>query len=656
MDFFAYQKKAKRKSRLMILGVIVAVLLILVAVNFLVGIMLSAKMSGIGLSRGTIDGASMFVNLSNPNFWYSNIGNFQFTSFIVAGFMGVATASKMVSLRAGGGSVARQLGGDVVTIDNRDPLRRRLYNVVEEMSIASGVPVPEVYVLEHESGINAFAAGYTQTDAAIAVTRGALETFSRKELQGVVAHEFSHILNGDMRINIRLIGAVSAILIIYVMGKRLLFSRSRFGSRSYGGGDRKSASAAFAAGIGLMVIGSLGLLCARILKASISREREYLADASAIQFTRDPDGISNALKKIAASSGQSHLKVDAEEVSHMLFGSGQQLNFFSKLFATHPPLLNRIQRFEPYFNEHSLKRFTKKFHEDKISAHKKAQAEALEEEKNQSSSKKNIFEMGNILLDIGHPSLEQILMAGAISESLPPLIERSSHSLEWAPEVMLYSVLSSDESTRENQLLIIAKQMGEWSLQKVESLCVEPLAIEQRLPLMEMTFPQLKKRPIEELEVLLETIRLMIEEDHKIETFEYLVYKLIALHVRDSKDPSRVQTFGNSTLKRFKVHVLNLIGILACHGTDHDVEADKAFNDGMVSLGWDEKRVGVSKNWQRDIDIALERLNTLKAEEKKRLVVALAEVIMSDDKITIKEHEVLRAICAGLHIPLPVLA
>ncbi|HEY7906347.1 MAG TPA: M48 family metallopeptidase, partial [Wenzhouxiangella sp.] len=300
MNFFQQQDQARRQSKLLIALFVLALLFIAVA---------------IGLLAFLLGGWPLVP-------WAAGS---------VLAIMLLASLFKTIGLRQGGGKVARAMGGTLVDPTTQDPARRRLYNVVEEMAIASGVPVPEVYVLEQEAGLNAFAAGYAPTDAAVAVTRGLLERLSRDELQGVIAHEFSHILNGDMRINIRLMGFVFGIMVIAIMGQHLMHS-ARFSKNS------KDAAPLMMLSLAIVLIGYIGLFFGRLIKAAVSRQREYLADAAAVQFTRNPDGISGALKKIGISEAGSRLDTDSEEVGHMLFGQGVS----GFLFATHPPLLKRI--------------------------------------------------------------------------------------------------------------------------------------------------------------------------------------------------------------------------------------------------------------------------------------------------------------------------
>lgn len=650
MDFFGYQAQARRKSFWLIIGVLAAALVVIIAINVVVLLFVGWQQVGSSVAYGSSQG---FLNLFTPEFLSHHSNTLLISSAVTAGVMGVSSAGKIMSLRDGGGQVARQLGGDLVSAGHPDPLRRRLYNVVEEISIASGVPVPEVYVLEEEAGINAFAAGYTQSDAAVAVTRGALETFDRAELQGVIAHEFSHILNGDTRINIRLMGVIFGILVLSIIGRKLLMSSNR---NSYRSRNNKGVGIALIAGLGLMLIGYCGLFFARWLKALISRQREYLADASAVQFTRDSDGISSALKKIAVHSSKSYLKIDSEEVSHMLFGDGERPSFFSsKLFATHPQLIDRIQRFEPRFKVQHLAEFAKKLRlKEKHAQAKEAEAEL----KQQSKPKKHSgFDVNNMLEDIGHPSLEQILLAAALTESLPSVIEQAAHSPEWAPEVVLLSVLSSNKQIREQQLDIIGHEMGHWTDQKMSHLLnsAELLTVEHRLPLLEMAFPQIKHRPVVELETLLNTIQKMMIVDKNIDTFEYLLFKQFETQIQDKTRPDKVILHGNRSLSSQKHHAITLLSVLAMHGGNNISSAKLALNKGLLSLDWHEADIQIEKDWPKQLDRALLKLNSLKASEKRNLVIALAKVILSDEKVTTQEHELLRAICASLHIPLPIL-
>ncbi|MFP6828296.1 MAG: M48 family metallopeptidase, partial [Gammaproteobacteria bacterium] len=292
MDFFTQQERARRATRTLVVLFLLAVALIVLAVTMVVAV-------GLRLYADP-DAAQSVINDESFVAWVLDNGPLLASvAALTALFISLASLYRTATLSRGGAQVARMLGATEVTGETQDPLRQRLLNVVEEMAIASGVPVPDIFVLEEEQGINAFAAGLTPADAAVAVTRGALEKLNRAELQGVIAHEFSHILNGDMRLNLRLMGLSFGILILALMGRWVLHSM-HFTRRS-----RSNGGIAAAAGLGLslVIIGYIGLFFGRLIKASVSRQREMLADASAVQFTRDSSGLADALKKIGGYTG-----------------------------------------------------------------------------------------------------------------------------------------------------------------------------------------------------------------------------------------------------------------------------------------------------------------------------------------------------------------
>ncbi|MBK9654325.1 MAG: M48 family metalloprotease [Rhodanobacteraceae bacterium] len=330
MNFFAHQAAARAKSRRMLWLFALAVLAIVAAINVVVLLVFGIA-----------------VVPESPEQRDALVPALVASTAVTLAVIGLGSLFKTLSLRGGGGSVARSMGGTLVPGDPRDFQLKRLRNVIEEMSIASGVPVPEIYVLDRESGINAFAAGFAPSDAAIAVTRGALDRLSRDELQGVIAHEYSHILNGDMRLNLRLMGLIFGLLVLGLTGRKVL-EHMRLG------GSKKEGNAILLIALAVMIFGYLGVFLGRMIKAYISRQREYLADASAVQFTRLSHGLSGALMKIAAFEAGSRLTAnDGEEVAHMLFGDGVG---YGALTATHPPLIERIRRIDPRFDPQLLAR------------------------------------------------------------------------------------------------------------------------------------------------------------------------------------------------------------------------------------------------------------------------------------------------------------
>ncbi|HTV78440.1 MAG TPA: M48 family metallopeptidase, partial [Steroidobacteraceae bacterium] len=317
MDFYAYQARARRESRAFVLMFSLAVAAVVIALDAVIFTVLAGRQAT--SYAGGYGAASEGGSLDPLEFAIHNPGAAFVVSALLVGVIALASLFRSAQLRGGGAVVAQSLGGVRVERDSTDPARKRLRNIIEEMAIASGVPVPEIYVLEQEPAINAFAAGHTPANACITVTQGALDHLNRDELQGVIGHEFSHILNGDMRLNIQLMGAIFGLLVIAIIG-RLVFS---FAPRGGNDRDRRGNLGWVAVGLAAMVLGYLGLLAGRILQAAVSRQRERLADASAVQFTRNTLGLKGALLKIAAlEEGSKFVAADAEEVAHMLFAPG----------------------------------------------------------------------------------------------------------------------------------------------------------------------------------------------------------------------------------------------------------------------------------------------------------------------------------------------
>jgi Zn-dependent protease with chaperone function len=591
----------------------------------------------------------------SPDILVANSSMLLGSSAVTGGVIGLASLGKIASLRSGGGKVARDMGGVMVTPDTKDPLRRRLYNVVEEIALASGTPVPEVFVMENEPGINAFAAGYSPADAAIAVTQGTLEKLNRSELQGVIAHEFSHVFNGDMRINIRMMGIIFGIMVLAILGRKFLYS-SRYRMSS---SRDNNGSVIVVIGLALTTIGYIGLFFARWMKSALSRQREYLADASAVQFTRDPDGIAGALKKIAAYNHSSYLKSDSEEVSHMLFGSGYR----SLMFATHPPLSTRISRIEKHFDEGEIEKLAKKLKAQEQRRHIQAElAEKEQANKINAKNKAGMFDINSMIENIGSPEIERILAAALFAEDIPQELSDAAHSLEWAPEVLLYCLLDDDPSLREKQQLIVVQQMGDISERKLTHLinANKPVVAEQRLPLLEISFPTLKRRPIADIERILKTIDLMVIVDNRVDAFEYLLSRMIRNYLREAKNPSRSRLHGRKKLQDCAQELSLVVSIIASHGQQtgdaSDLQhAQKAFRAGMASVDINHTNLTFSDDWQKQLDKALVILDQLKPQEKSKVIQALSITVLDDEKVVTAEHEMLRAICSLIHVPLPIL-
>ena len=634
MNFFEHQDRARKQSRWLIFVFILAVLAIVAAIDLLLLLALGVT----AYEPGAAPLSPVEMAAANAHLL---IGG----AIACVAVIGLASLFKTASLRSGGGQVARQLGGTLVESDTRDANRRRLRNVVEEIALASGVPVPEIYVLEQESGINAFAAGFTPSDAAVAVTRGTLEKLNRNELQGVIAHEFSHILNGDMRINIRLMGTLFGILLLALIGRRVLI-HSHIAGRS----RDKNGAVVLLIAFGLMAVGYVGLFFGRWIKAAVSRQREYLADASAVQFTRDPAGISGALKKIAVYSDASYLNADTEEISHMLFGDGRKM----MMFSTHPPLNERISRVDPGFQPEDLERLAAKIQHEELKARK------AESQKRQKASEpdKAMFDAGRIIDGIGQPDWERMLMAAAIAASIPDNITQAAHSTEWAPEVLFYTLLDKDAEVRERQMLVIATRMGGDSEAQVQALLKAAglPAAEQRLPLLEIAFPALKRRPPDFVTRVLDTAKAMIDADGRVDVFEYLLSRVISMHLWESHNPHKVRVAGGRTIKTCRDEVLALLAVLARHGSTSSGEAEAAFAAGLKDIGLDrDTPIPDVREWMAVLDSALPKLDGLKSAEKEKLVRAMTSVVLHDGRLDATEMELLRVSSDLIHVPLPLL-
>jgi Zn-dependent protease with chaperone function len=645
MNFFEHQDRARRRTRWLLVLFMAAVLVIIGLVNA-VALLLFGRVEYMGepvLSRAFL-GRHLDVI-----FW---------STLLTGGLIGLGSLYRTMALRGGGGVVARELGGTLVEPDTSDPLRRRLRNVVEEMAIASGVPVPEIYVLEHEAGINAFAAGYSTADAAVAVTRGTLETLDRRELQGVVAHEFGHILNGDMRLNIRLMGILFGILVMAVIGRHIMASM-RYASMGRSRRNQNAGAVVFI-GLALMMVGYVGLFFGRWIKAMVSREREFLADASAVQFTREPEGIAGALKKIGAAGAGSILDADTEEVAHMLFASGA----LGRLFATHPPLVERIRAIEPGFDPDEFKAIR-----ERMRLHAEARRAAAEEAARKEAARKEAARAaapGGLPLDadtligqMGQPGMGQVLAAALLVAAVPRPLERAAHSPEWAPELVCYLLLDPDVAIRDRQLLMVAEARGAESEAQVRSLLdmEAGLAPELRIPLLEIAFPALRRRPEGEIETLLALVERLIHADGRVDVFEYVLARMLATHLADARNPSRAVTAGARRLAEVQAQVVDMLGILAHHGHPKDPDAAMAaVNAGLDTLGTTMVgRIPPVEGWPDRMDAALARLDALNLAGKQQLLRAMVATVTHGGETVTAEAELLRAVCAVLHMPLPLM-
>jgi Zn-dependent protease with chaperone function len=632
MNFFQRQDEARRASRRLVLLFVLAVIAVVCAVDAVVFIILSRTQTD-----SYAAGPSLFEWMA------ANPGIVAGTSIVVLGIIGLASLYKSVVLSGGGGVAARSLGGVRLSADTTDAAERRLLNVVEEMAIASGVPMPEVYLLEHESGINAFAAGHNPANAAIGVTRGAITTLNRSELQGVIAHEFSHVLNGDMRLNVRLMGLVFGLLVIALIARTVLRVAPH-------GRDRKGAAAVIMlAALAVLIIGYVGLVFGRLIQAAISRRRESLADASAVQFTRDPTGLRNALVKIgAAGAGSQIANPEVDEVAHMLFAPGMK-----RLFSTHPPLLERLKAIDPHFDPEEIERaraqMMKSVDEGAGTAAAPARA-TLDGLINLPGAASGVAQL------VGNPATVHMQIARDIRESLPDSIAEAGRHAASAKALLLALALDSDAESRARQKRFIVQQMGQPVASKVEELesAVSDLAPEQRMPALLRAFPALRQLTREERLQLMSCLNGMLQREGRLGLQSYALRKLAQVHLRDAFDPGAQQR--SLPLSRVQQDAQVLFSVLAQHGHETSAEARHAYEVGMHHLYPRERPEFVQPaQWSAALDVALARLDRVAPVAKEQLVEGMLKTVTHDRKLTIGEAELFRAVCATLHCPLPPL-
>jgi len=565
----------------------------------------------------------------------------------------VGSLYKIAQLRGGGPAVAESLGGQLVPTDSVDPEARKLLNVVEEMAIASGIPAPPVYLLEGEEGINAFAAGFTPSDAAIGITRGCVQNLGRDELQGVIAHEFSHILSGDMCLNTRLMGAVHGILLIGIIGYSLLRSSMYVGGRR--NSRDNSGTVILVAGFGLMVVGFLGTFFGNLIKASVSRQREFLADASAVQFTRNPDGIAGALKKIAGLDAGSILHSPAApEASHFFFGEALRgrLNGF---FATHPPLDERIRRIDPSFQ--SGRRGAPR---PAAPQHSGGAGFAAGVEASSLASGLSAARSVSALDQLGAPTPAHLEYAASLVGGLPGSVVSASHEPHGARALVYALLIDVDEEARRHQLRQLAQfgeaGIGEETLRLLGK--VEQLDSRARLPVVDMALPALRRLSPRQYEAFKKNVQVLVEADHRIDLFEWTLQRILLTHLRPHFEREPIASRGRHSLPlgRLSAECSLVLSVLAQLGSPGDAAEREAFGRGAAQLG--EISLQLLPEGRRTLaalDPALSRLAQADARAAQHLVHACAACITADGVVSEAQGEVMRAIADSLGAPMPPL-
>jgi Zn-dependent protease with chaperone function len=702
MNFFQAQDNARRKSGRLVFFYIAAVVAIIVTIYCVI-------VFGLRFVEHDGDGPETHV----MPLWQPDV--FLGTAITTIIIIGLGSLFKTLSLRSGGGVVARSVGGLLVPPNTSDPQRRRLINVVEEMAIAAGVRMPGVYVLP-EAGINAFAAGYSPDDAAIAVTQGALDALTRDELQGVVAHEFSHILNGDMRLNIRLIGLLFGILLLTFVGRvvmRLGFSSG--GRRSSSSKDKGGSAIAFALlGLAIIIIGYIGVFFGRLIQAAVSRQREFLADASAVQFTRNPGGIAGALRKIGAAAAGSRIgNPHATETSHMYFANALRSSF-GGLLATHPPLAERIKAIDPTFdgNFRAPRRTAPGTGVPDLRASSQARAQTQAQTRPQPQARAQTQTWASPLATLwasppaSPPPLAPaspaplasrapgVSPASRVPAAPPPLLPAAvtapaflaalsaletpdsqkgadilaaipndfrdaAHDPERARAVLLTLLYAKgDAAVSAKQDAAVARVLSTTErIVFIDMVArIESAPSWTRIALGDMALASIRHLDIRLINDTLDAVDALIDADGEVSLHEYALRKVIHRNLRPPGRPGILV----KTCAPLAADIALVLGAVASAGSSSEAARQHAFEAGATAVREAEPAVVlVMPKQQSGLDAkalirALNRLDLGTPAVKQVVITALVRAISDDGKIEVAEQDLLRAVAAALNCPAPV--
>ncbi len=641
-DFFELQDKARLHTRVLVSYFILAVILIVAGVNLAVWLIVVWKL------EMTL---SYFQWFQIPYSWFT-------TGVVLVVILG-ASVRRISQLGKGGHSVAVMMKGRRIHSDTHDTEERILLNVVEEMSIASGVPMPGVYVMDHEQGLNAFAAGLKTSLAVIVVTQGLLKTLNRDELQGVIGHEFSHILNGDMKLNVNLIGILAGILAIGQLGGFILSSSFYTGHsrRGYSSGlsshssrnNRNGVQLPFVVmGLSLFIVGYLGLFFARLIKAGISRQREFLADASSVQFTRNKNGIIDALKKIQNHSRKGILRsAHVEDTNHMCFESSMSVTL-NRLLGTHPPIDDRIKALSPWYRGSQIKETHHR------SPEQVATASVMGFSSPSSSVGLEVDSGKKLVKNIGKIEQQNMDSALSIIQIIPEKIWSQCQSSISAARLMIFAILIHADGEQWKKLKISMKKKMPSNEFKILDDWVEqllPLKGSIRLVLLNHILPQLKTIPESELKSFWKEILTLIKFNQKIKINEYIIYALLKLRLEKINFKSEIKN-----LKLVKSELAQLIAAFQlCSGQDA-VTRQHQYQLLMKRLALGEiPSLSCEAFDAKMVHHSLIQLSRLTPLLKRPVIETLADSVIADGRIENNELELLRTVCDYMDCPMPVL-
>jgi len=642
MNFFEAQQQARSRTRLLVLLFSLAVLLLVALTDFVVLIALAF------LQADQVD------TNATPQFPW---GYLAVSSLAVVSVIGAVVLFRLAQLKKGGKVVAEALGGRRLKSDETDPKVRVLQNVVSEMAIAAGVPAPPLYVLPDQS-INAFAAGFSPADAVIGVTEGTLNLLSRDELQGVIAHEFSHILNGDMRLNLRLLALLHGILFISEAGQQLLQVRSS-------GRDRNGGIlVVFGVGLSFIIIGYIGVLFGQLIKAAVSRQREFLADASAVQFTRNPAGIGGALKRIAALQQGGRVKhPQASEMSHLFFAdalSRWQMGFIGGWFATHPPLTERIKRIEPHWIGGLP---------DAATAATPAGSVAETPVSKPLEQRMALLQAALLATQAGAQTTGATAarLAGAPDsllaqdltvqrrqlqaefDNLPATVRHASQHEVPAQALLCCCLMSEKDLPRQLKLVQGLGMPG--LLSEVDRLfdVVQPLQALTRLTLLQQLVPTLKQLSQSRFTHLQQLCRALIDLDGRCDTFEALVWLWLDHVIAAEFEPAAQTKARHGRLSQVLPTLLPLLHWVSQQAADEAMQ-QHSWQAGLQALALDPATINQPQSQPLGSLQLLPLINSTPML-KQQIWLALRAAVAADGQLLLDELLVLQGVALLLEIP-----
>ncbi len=611
MDFYEHQDRARRRTKIIVFLFVLAVLCIIAIIGIPVGFATEWSPEAIGA-------VVVFCLL----------------------VVGIATLVKLSQLSGGGETVAEMLGGAALQRDGSDKAERKVQNIVEEMAIASGMPVPPVYLIEDDE-INAFAAGWTADDAVIGVTRGCIEKLNRDELQGVIAHEFSHISHGDMRINIRLIGVVFGIMalgitgwvLVRYVGPAVLRSSSRSRSKD-GAGGAGIGLAIIVFGLFLALCGVIGTFFGRLIQAAVSRQREFLADASAVQYTRNPNGIGGALRKIGGMKPLGHMSSEVGQCNHMFFSQAMKA-----MFASHPPIMQRIARVEGVD--------VRSIGDSQEGAEQTSEQSSGVSGVSHFSAKSVRRSISNDFAIGGVPTIE----AKKIIEAIPPVLCDALLS-GWGARLVMFALVANNNKTS-NQRVAQILSIEELVEYRRFAKKVEVLDSAARLPIIDLAAPSLRLLSPQQTKLFMKNIVSVVKCDGEIDRFEWVLVSVLQKHLSDTFGSRKIKT-SRKKLSSYESSVSIVLGTLAYCGTTSKSESKKAFLTSASFLGVQTQMPSVQSCTLGRVNTSLKELRLLCFADKQKFIKACEVCVTHDDKVTAVEAETLRAIGDVLDCPIPI--